>query len=448
MQIRIRKGLDIPIAGWPAPTIHAGKTVGSVALLGGDTPGLKPSMSVAVGDPVRLGQPLFIDKRNPKVPYTSPGTGRVAAINRGERRVLQSVVVELDGTAEETFPSFDSSALHSLTADEVRRILLGSGQWTALRTRPFSRVPAPDATPHSVFVTAIDTNPLAADPALIIAQDAEAFAGGLRLVAKLSDGPTYLCTAAGVDLRHPGIDSVRTVAFSGPHPAGLVGTHIHFLDPVGMGKTVWHIGYQDVIAIGHLFLSGRIRSQRIVALGGPMVASPRLLRTRVGANLMDLVADELLAGDRRIVSGSVLSGHRATGRLAWLGRYDNQVSVLREGGPREFLAWAMPGTHRYSASKAFLGHLVHRGDFALTTTQNGSPRAMVSTGSFERVMPLDILPTLLLKAVLVRDTESAQELGCLELDEEDLALCSFVCNGKYDYGTHLRQTLTEIELNG
>ncbi len=448
MQITIKKGLNIPLAGAPQQNLTAASAISSVALLGGDTPGLKPAMAVRQGDRVRLGQPLFSDKRNPDVPYTSPGSGTVSVINRGERRVLQSVVIELDGDDQSAFPIFDSREIDGLDAARIREILVSSGQWTALRSRPFSHIPSAQGAPHSLFVTAIDTNPLAADPAVIIAQAREAFVAGLRVVAKLGGSKTFVCTAPGTDIPCPDRPDFVRAEFAGPHPAGLVGTHIHFLDPVGTSRTAWHIGYQDVIAIGRLFLTGRISTDRVVALGGPFVKSPRLLRTRAGASVRDLLRDELQPGSSRTISGSVLSGHRATGHAAWLGRYHNQISVLAEGSPREFLSWMRPGVNRYSSLRAYAGHWLRTGAFNLTTSQNGSPRAMVSIGSFERVMPLDILPTPLLKALLVRDTDSAQALGCLELDEEDLALCSFVCNGKYEYGPHLRMTLDEIEANG
>ena len=220
------------------------------------------------------------------------------------------------------------------------------------------------------------------------------------------------------------------------------------LEPVSDKKIVWHIGYQDVIAIGHLLRTGRLDMERIIALGGPLVRSPRLLRTRLGASIPDLVHDQLEGGRKRIISGSVLAGRRAAVPVSWLGRYHLQVTVLPEGSEREFLSWARPGMRKYSALRAFAAHLLHRGDFDLTSSQNGSPRAMVSIGTFEKVMPLDILATPLLKSLLVTDTDAARELGCLELDEEDLALCSFVCNGKYEYGPFLRETLTEIEVNG
>ena len=258
----------------------------------------------------------------------------------------------------------------------------------------------------------------------------------------------FVCSRPDTGIPCPEGDRFVHAEFSGPHPAGLVGTHIHFLDPVSIKKTVWHIGYQNTIAIGRLFRDGRLPTERLIALGGPMVENPRLLRTRRGASTADILDGELLPGDARVISGSVLSGHRASGMLGWLGAYHNQISVLPEGSPREFLSWMRPGHNKYSATRAYASTLLGRRDFSLTTTQNGSPRAMVATGSFERIMPLDILPTVLLKALLVRDTDSAQQLGALELDEEDLALCSFVCNGKYNYGPHLRKALDEIEAYG
>ena len=448
MQIRIKKGLDIPILGRPKQNIFDAAQVSMVAALGTDINGLRPGMEVGVGDQVKLGQTLFRDKRNPDVPFTSPGAGKVIAINRGARRVLQSVVIQLDGDKEEEFAAFAEGQLPHIPEDSVRENLLASGLWTAFRTRPYSRIPFPDSRPAAVFVTAIDTNPLAGDPSVVIEESAEAFVRGLAIVARLTDGSVYVCTESETNIPCPETGRFRHAEFRGPHPAGLPGTHIHFLEPVNPKKTVWHIGYQDVIAIGDLFATGRLPVQRIVALGGPQVSRPRLLRTRIGASTTEIIAGETEPGRLRIVSGSVLSGHRASGPLAWLGRYHNQISVLAEGSEREFLFWARPGFDKFSAERAYAAHLLRKPGFKMSTTQNGSPRAMVSIGSFEKVMPLDILPTPLLKALLVEDTDRAQELGCLELDEEDLALCSFVCNGKYEYGPFLRMNLDEIEANG
>lgn len=428
--------------GKPELTITNGKAVSTVGLVGFDTPGLKPRMAVAVGDRVKLGQPLYIDKRNPEVKYTAPGSGTIQAVNRGERRVLNSVVVELDGDDAETFSTNTSDE------NEIRKTLCESGLWTALRTRPFTRIPHPDARPNSIFVTAINTNPLAGNAALVLNEDPDAFRNGVRILSKLTDGKVYVCTRFDSGVPVPDGDQIEHAEFAGPHPAGLVGTHIHFLDPVSIHKTVWHIGYQNTLAIGRLFRDGRLPTERIIALGGPMVEKPRLIRTQRGASTADLLDGELKPGNARVISGSVLSGHRASGMLGWLGAYHNQISVLSEDRSREFMHWMRLGRTKFSASRAFVSTLTHKGDYPLTTTQNGSPRAMVSIGAFERIMPLDILPTPLLKALLVRDTDAAQQLGALELDEEDLALCSFVCNGKYNYGPHLRKALDDIEAYG
>jgi len=447
MHIKIKKGLDIPLPGKPDQSVSPGAEITSVALLGPDTNDLKPRMLVQEGDRVKLGQAIFTDKSNPGVYFTSPGSGIVAAVNRGERRILQSVVVNLDGDDEVEFPSYPATDLGSLDNEVVRKNLLSSGLWTALRTRPFSKIPAPDAEARAIFVTAIDTNPLAADPVVVIRRDPEAFANGLAVLSRLTDGPVYVCTAPDSGIAVPDSESFQHAEFSGPHPAGLAGTHIHFLEPVSEQKIVWHIGYKDVIATGKLFTTGRLPVELVVSIGGPMVKNPRLITTRLGANTSELISGEIEAGDVRVVSGSVLNGHRAAGWAAFLGRYDDQLTVLQEGTEREFLSFIRPGFGKFSAARAFVGGLFGK-TLKITTSQNGSPRAMVSTGSFEQVMPLDILPTPLLKAIIVRDTDGARDLGCLELDEEDLALCSFVCNGKYEYGPQLRKTLHEIEVDG
>lgn len=448
MKIRIRKGLDVPISGRPESVVEDAAAVQTVAALGTDYHGLQPGMEVQVDEQVRLGQTLFIDKKNPGVRFTAPGAGRVIAINRGARRRLQSVVIRLEGDAAEPFASYRPDELAGLDHEDVRDNLVRSGLWTAFRTRPFSRVPAPSAEAAAIFVTAIDTNPLAGDPALVIDGRATDFERGLTLLAKLTGGRVYVCTAPDSGIAVPAGDRYVHAEFAGPHPAGLAGTHIHFLEPVGRHRTAWTVGYQDVIAIGELFVTGRLPTSRTIALGGPGVERPRLLRTRAGANLSDLIEGEVRPGQLRVISGSILSGHRAAGPLDWLGRYHNQVTVLEEDRKREFLAWMRPGFGKYSMTRAYAGHFLNGHDVELTTSQQGSPRAMVPIGNFEKVMPLDILPTPLLKALLVEDTDRAQELGCLELDEEDLALCSFVCNGKYEYGPFLRMNLTEIEVNG
>lgn len=443
--INIKRGLDLPIAGAPQQTISDARPVRTVAVLGGDYVGMKPTMAVREGDRVKLGQLLFSDKKAPGIRYTSPAGGVVKSIQRGERRVLLSVEIEVDGDEAETFEQWMPEQLAELSEAQIRQQLIASGLWTAFRTRPYSKVPEVDAKATAIFVTAIDTHPLAADPAVIIQSDSEAFAQGLSLLNRLSDGTTHLCQAPGVQL--PTADAEVT-EFSGPHPAGLAGTHIHFLEPVGAHKTVWTIGYQDVIAIGKLFTTGKLNVERVIALGGPQVKQPRLLRTRVGAALSELCEEELKEGDNRLISGSVFSGHKAQGAVAYLGRYHQQVSVLCEGRERELLGWLSPGVDRFSLMNIYLSKFNPKRLFNFTCTTNGSARAIVPVGNYEKVMPLDILPVHLLRALVVGDTETAQKLGALELDEEDLALCTFACSGKYEYGPILRDNLSRIEKEG
>jgi Na+-transporting NADH:ubiquinone oxidoreductase subunit A len=451
MLIKIKKGLDLPISGKPEQRIDTARPVRHVAVLGVDHVDLKPTMLIAEGDKVKLGQALFEHKKLPGVRITAPGAGEVVAINRGARRMLQSVVIRLDETEEEeTFTRYDAAALGTLSAQQVIDGLLASGQWTALRTRPYSKLPDPTTRPAAIFVTAMDTNPLAADPAPIIAAEAEAFGHGLTVLSHLTDGTLWVCKSAAAPLPVADHGKVRVASFDGPHPAGLPGTHIHFLDPVDAHKTVWYLNYQEAIAIGKLFTTGRIWTERIIALGGPQVKNPRLLRTRLGACIEELLEDELAAGENRAISGSVLSGRRAAGWSSYLGRHHLQISVLEEGKGREVLGWLNPAGPRYSFLNVMFSSFTRSAgrSFPFTTSQNGSPRAMVPVGTFEEVMPLDILPTQLLRYLLVGDTDMAQKLGCLELDEEDLALCSYVCVGKYDYAPVLRKNLNQIEREG
>lgn len=444
--IRIKRGLDLPITGAPEQRIEPARPVRSVAVIGFDYHGMKPTMAVQVGDRVKLGQVLFSDKKTPGVHFTAPGAGVVSAIHRGAQRVLQSVVIELDGDAALEFAAYDDAEIAALAPEKVRENLQRSGLWTALRTRPFSKVPAVDASPASIFVTAIDTHPLAADPQLVIAEHPDDFRRGVQVLTRLAR--VFLCIGAQGDVPGADLPGVKCERFAGPHPAGLPGTHIHFLDPVGPGKTVWHIGYQDVIAVGKLFATGRLWTERIVALGGPVVDRPRLLRTRLGASLEDLVQGELKFGDVRVISGSVFGGRSARGPFAWLGRYHQQISCLKEGTEREFLHYLRAGIDKHSVLNLYLSKLMPGKRFDFTTSTNGSPRAMVPIGNYEAVMPLDILPTQLLRYLIIGDTEMAQKLGCLELDEEDLALCTYVCAGKYEYGPILRDNLTRIEKEG
>lgn len=446
--IKIRKGLDLPIAGVPEQQIYDGPAIPLVALLGEEYVGMRPSMLVKEGDTVLKGQPLFEDKRNPGVMYTAPACGIVRAIHRGERRVLQSVVIEVSGDESVVFARHELDSLAALPREVVQAQLLSSGLWTALRTRPFSKVPQPGSLPAAIFVTAMDSNPLAVDPQPIIRTHRVMFDAGLTVLSRLTEGRVHVCQASGGKLGGHPVGQINFNEFAGPHPAGLVGTHIHFIEPVSLQKHVWHLNYQDVIAIGKLFIDGELWTERVISLAGPQVNKPRLIRTRLGASLETLTQGELREGENRIVSGSVLSGVHATGPRAWLGRFHLQVTVLKEGREKELFGWVMPGTDKFSITRTTVGHFLKRKLFNFSTDTNGGERAMVPIGNYERVMPLDILPTMLLRDLLAGDTDSAQALGCLELDEEDLALCTYVCPGKYEYGPVLREVLTRIEQEG
>ncbi len=452
---RIKKGLNLPIEGEPRQRIEDARPPARVALVAADYIGMKPTMHVKVGDGVRRGQLLFEDKKTPGVRFTAIAAGKVAAINRGRRRVLESVVIALDDSERsgkgETVRFAADAGKHpaELSGDQVKELLLESGLWTALRTRPFGRVADPATRPHSIFVTAIDSNPLAADPSVVLKGREDDFERGVAAIAKLTDGEVYVCGATGSSWPVPRDAPIKTEQFSGPHPAGTVGLHIHLLDPVDRRKVVWHLGYQDAMAIGKLFHRGEVDVSRVVSLAGPAVAQPRLLRTRLGASTDDLSSGEVGEGETRLISGSVLSGRTAQGEIrGFLGRYHCQVSVLAEGREREFLGWMAPGVTKFSTTRSFLSGFLPAKKYAFTTTTNGSDRAIVPIGVYERVFPIDILPSFLLRALAVGDTEHAEALGALELDEEDRALLAFVCPSKSEHGRHLRSVLTTIEKEG
>jgi Na+-transporting NADH:ubiquinone oxidoreductase subunit A len=384
----------------------------------------------------------------PSIKYTSPGSGKVIKINRGPKRHFESIVIALGGDDEVTFNSYPVNELKSIGREEVIEGLLDSGLWTSLKTRPFGRVADPETVPHSIFITAMDTNPLGPHVEKVLEGRERDFCNGLTVISKLTKGKLFLCKAPGSEIPMIELESLRVEEFAGPHPAGNAGTHIHFLDPASRTRSVWHIGAQDLAAVGRLFTTGRLSVERIASLAGPSVKDPRLIRTRIGASLDDLTSGELTGDDNRVISGSVLSGHTAAGPMSFLGRYHQQVSVVPEGGKREFLGWLNPGSNLYSVKNVVLSKLFPNKKFVFNTSLNGSQRAIVPIGSYELVMPLDILPTFLLRALIINDIEEAERLGCLELDEEDLALCTFVCPSKIDYGPILRRNLTLIEREG
>ena len=465
---KIEKGLDLPIPGKPIQVIRGTSPCTRVAVVADDYPGMKPRMHVEEGETVKRGQVLFEDRKMPGVLHTAPAAGKVQAINRGERRALQTIVIELSEgeqrgePGDEEFATFEhydvNAAPESLDRDRIRDLLVESGLWTAIRMRPFSKVPSPDSTAEALFITAVDTHPLAPLPEVALADRHDAFLLGVKLLSKLVDGPTFVCigehseleTLLGGDARP---DSVKVEQFVGPHPAGTVGLHIHTLRPVSREKTVWHVGYQDVAAVGTLFQTGRLDPSRVIAIAGPVVPDPRLMRSRIGACISEAVSEDLGAieeeKEARVISGSVLTGKRTQGEIFdYLGRYERQISLLEEDREQVFLGWLSPGPNLFSITRIYLSKLFKPERFKFTTNTNGSQRAMVPIGLYEQVVPLDLMPTFLLRALIVGDVERAESLGILELDEEDLALCTYVCPGKVNYGPLLRQNLDIIEKEG
>lgn len=447
-KIKIKKGLDLPLNGSPKQEISKTILTKKVAILGEDYIGMKPTMVVTIGDDVKKGQLLFTDKKTPGVKFTAIAAGKIIEINRGEKRAFKSIVIEKSGSDEVTFKSYSVNELTQLNSESIKENLIESGLWTALRVRPFSKVADPATIPSSIFITAMDSNPFAPAIEKILEGKEKAFENGLKILDKLIEGNIFLCKAPNSKIPTIDSDKLKINEFVGPHPSGLVGTHIHFLDPVSSTKKVWYVNAQDVVAIGNLFTTGKIDTERVIAVGGSQVKLPTLIKTEIGADLIELTIDALTKGENRIISGSVLTGRHATGHVSYLGRYHQQVSVIEEDEKREFFGWVNPFGNRFSVKSVLMSSLTPKKKMNLSTSLHGGERAIVPVGSYEAVMPLDILPNYLLRALAVNDIEEAEQLGCLELDEEDLALCTFVCPSKIDHGGNLRSNLTQIEKEG
>jgi Na+-transporting NADH:ubiquinone oxidoreductase subunit A len=449
--IRIKKGLNIPINGSPTEEIVDSTRSRSVAILGNDYIGMKPTMLVEEGEKVKLGQALFEDKKNPGVIFTSPAGGKVESINRGDRRVLQSVVIEVEQEEEiEEFNRYSEDELDKTTSAEIRSQLIKSGSWTAFRTRPYSKIPGVEEIPNNIFISLLDTQPLSPNPEIITNLNTDNFNFGLKVLKRFVDCPIHISTGPNSHLDLPEDDQVIKHIFSGPHPAGLVGTQMHYISPASLSNINWTIGYQDVIAIGAQFRTGKVFVERVVSLAGPQVNEPKYLKTRLGACTDEVTAGQLTQRENRVISGSVISGREAIGPYAYLGRYHNQISVVAEPNSkdREFMNWLTPGPRKFSKIPLFLSSLFPKKLYKFKALMNGSDRPIVPIGVYEEVLPLNFLPAMLLRNIVLMDTEKIQALGGLELDEEDLSLCSFVCPGKYDFGSLLRAGLTKIEVEG
>jgi Na+-transporting NADH:ubiquinone oxidoreductase subunit A len=440
----LKKGLDIPISGSPSREIRQSNNVGQVALIGDDYPGMKPTMLVKEDDRVITGQPLFTDKKNEGIIFTSPGCGFVYSVNRGKKRKFESIVIRIDGEESTSFvdPVDDPASLKPQT---IRQLLIDSGLWTTLRTRPYGKNPAIDSDPASLFITASNSSPLAPHCRTIIDQYPAEYQTGLKVLRQFLSCPIHYCTTEQQLAEHEQIEGIDYYSFSGPHPAGLASTHIHFIDPVDEDRMVWHISYQDVICIGYLFATGELMTERIIGLGGAGVINPTLVKTRIGASIAELLRRELSLDELRVISGSVLSGYEAVNSYKYLGRFHDQVSVIEDSSGRSLFNWLLPGKKRFSIRPVFASAYIKDLLLPMNTALWGGKRAIYPLGTYDEVMPLDIIATSLLKSLIKGDTEKSKALGCLELIEDDLGLCGYVCPGKNEFGADLREVLTAIE---
>jgi Na+-transporting NADH:ubiquinone oxidoreductase subunit A len=438
--VKLKKGFDIRIegkaekliAGDVNPVLYGVKPV--------DFPGLIPKLNVNPGDMVRAGSMLFHDKLHPEILFTSPVSGKVVAISRGDRRKLLEVVVERKGN---DVMDFGIANPEELAREEITEHLLASGLWPAVRQRPYHVIAKPGDMPKSIFITGFDTAPLAPDNNFIMQNTpVNLFRTGLAAISKLTDGKVHLVTEGdgAVTQAAANTGSVEISYFSGPHPAGNVGVHIHHIDPVNKGEVVWFVNLQDVVTIGRLFEEGIYRPERIVAVTGSEVLHPQYYRMLSGGSIIPLVTGNVRKGHLRYISGNVLTGTRIEPD-GYLGYYDSHVTVIPEGDYSEFFGWAAPGISKFSFSKTFASSLLPKKSYRLDTNMHGGERAFVMTGQYEKVVPMDIFPMQLLKAILAEDIEMMENLGILEVAEEDFALCEFICSSKIEIQSIVRQGL-------
>lgn len=409
-----------------------------------------PKVIVEVGDTVAAGDELFFDKKRPEIKHTSPVSGEVIEINRGEKRSIASIVILAD--KEQKYRNFDTPDLLTASREDVVQFLLESGAWTLIRQRPFNVTPSHEDVPRDIFISTFDSAPNAPDNNYVVRGNEQAFQRGLDALAKLTPGKIYLglnAKAAEAPARaFTDAVGVEKHYFYGKHPAGNVGVQIHHIHPMAPADKVWTLGVQEVITLGNLFLTGQFDQTRMVALTGEQFAAPKYVRTKLGANIGELTKGNLTTDEGiRLVSGDVLSGH-ATTQEGYLNYFDDQLTVLEEGDDYEMFGWILPIAPRPTTSNTFPNFLYPDYKFEPTTNTHGEKRAFVVTGEYEEVLPMDIYPQALFKAILVNDFERMEGLGAYELVEEDVALCEFTCTSKQPLQQILREGLEVMREQG
>ncbi len=452
-EFKLKKGYDIKIAGKAELKLNEFPEPDLVALQPNEFRGVKARLMVDVGDEVKIGTVLFVDKTNPEVKFVSPVSGKVSQINRGERRMLMEVVVENDHKkTPETFEKWTADKVKKLSREQIIAHLLNSGMWPYLRQRPFNKIANHSDVPRDIFISAMDTAPLAADPSFLLDGEETHFQMGLDLLSKLTDGKVYLSLDGSKKSQIPALEKATGVeknTFSGPHPAGNVGVHIHHIKPIRTGDIIWYVQPYIVALIGKLFTTGIFPSERIVATAGSPINKRSYYKTILGAPLLSLIpGDTVVDKDVRFLLGNVLTGRKIS-PAGYLGFYDNLITVIPEADKkRRLMGWFFPGSDMLSYSKSFLSSWLPSKEFVLDTKVFGGKRAFIQTGDYEKVLPMDILPVYLAKSIMAGDFVEMEGLGILECDEEDLALCSYICPSKNDFGEILRQGLDFMEREG
>lgn len=439
-KIRIKKGLNIKLAGEAAREIIDIPIPDTVVVKPTDFIGVVPGLLVQQGDEVKAGTPLFYDKKNEKVKFCSPVSGEIAEIVRGDKRKILELKILAD--KEIKYSSFDTIPVPNSDSNAIIERLLNSGVWPLIRQRPFGIIPNPEIKPKSIFISAFDSNPLAPDIDFIMKGNEVDFQAGIDALSELTDGKIHINVRA--DQPSTFFTSSKNAEInyiSGPHPAGNVGVQIHHIDPVNKGEVVWCIQPQDVVIIGRLLNYGKFDTSKVVALAGSGVLNPRYYRTIIGSSVKNIIGDaELKDGEQRIISGNVLTGTQISAD-GYLGFYDNQITVIEEGNEPEFLGWIKPGFKKYSMSRAFFSWLTPNKVHTLDTNLHGEERPFVVSGQYEQVLPMDIYPVHLLKSILVEDIELMEKLGIYEVVEEDFALCEFICTSKIESQSIIRRGL-------
>jgi len=427
--IKINRGLDIKLKGKAERIFRRADRPSFCALKPDDFIGLTPRLSVKPGDTVNVGTVLFYDKYHPEIKFTSPVSGVISEVLRGERRKILEVIIKTNDRDE--FLTYNTGDPGQMSREEIITVLLDSGMWPAIRQRPYSIIARPADIPKAIYISGFDSAPLAPDIDFIIKDNEDEFKKGIDVLSRLTKGQIHL----SIDANYPACKTylnagdIKIHKFSGPHPAGNIGIQIHHIDPLNKGEVVWYISPFDVIRTGRLFLNGRLDNTIVLALTGSEVLKPAYCKTILGACINHLINGNVEAGDIRIISGNVLNGKRVESN-GFIGFYDRHVTVIPEGKQHEFLGWASPGFKKYSFYRAFWSWLRPGKEYRIDTNLKGGERAFVLTGIYEKVIPLDIYPLHLLKAILVEDIDNMERLGIYEVDPEDFALAEFICPSK------------------